>query len=427
VKVEEGDAQKASINAFRGYLASSSDLEEEQYDVSIYYYQTGRARGLATNEYFTNTTLFIIAVNAVYMGVEMDNNTAPSLAEAPIPYQIGDHTFCAYFTTELLIRFFAFKKKRNCFKDFWFNFDTFLVGMMVFETWVLPMLQAMAGAGGGSGLPTGPLRLLRMARMARMGRLMRAMPELVTMIKGMVVAMRAMASTLLLLMIITYVFAIVMFLGLGDDPLSEISFGNLSICMWTLMMDGMFMDSAGSLLRDLLDRDMAHMVFVFMMYVLLAQLTVLNMLICVLCEVVSAVAEAEQDEFAIRTLKQTVLALLLEIDEDGSGMIEEDELKQVLDNEKAVNILQSLGINVEHFYDCMLMHFDNTPQLSIRFVMKEILTHRGDRAITKSDMVDAHMSQEWTMRTKLKELETTVVGEVKSQFKKMKDGDFEEE
>merc|ERR1712086_137489 len=156
------------------------------------------------------------------------------------------------------------------------------------------------------------------------------------------------------------------------------------------MFDGIFMDNIGELLRTLLDRGLWYMVCSFMVFVLLAQMTVMNMLIGVLCEVVSAVAQAEKDELAIRTLKETVLQLLLDLDADGSGMIEVDELEQVLADRNAIAILEGLNVNIEYLVNWMSMYYDTTPSLSIRFVMNTILVARGDRVPTMEDLVNAN-------------------------------------
>merc|ERR1719473_1448938 len=69
----------------------------------------------------------------------------------------------------------------------------------------------LASSDGGSS-PTaglGFLRLLRLLRLSRMARLMRSVPELVTLIKGMVAATRSVFSTLVLLVLFMYVFAII--------------------------------------------------------------------------------------------------------------------------------------------------------------------------------------------------------------------------
>merc|ERR1719335_1810609 len=90
---------------------------------------------------------------------------------------------------------------------------------MVVETWVMPL--AFAGAGS-TGIPTGLVKMLRLRRLARMARLMRAFPELVAMIKGVKVAARAVASALIMDIMLIYIFGVVIHLIVKeckpDDP-----------------------------------------------------------------------------------------------------------------------------------------------------------------------------------------------------------------
>ena len=88
----------------------------------------------------------------------------------------------------------------------WFSFDGFLVALMLLETLIIPV--ALTGADGSVG-QLGILRLLRLLRLTRMVRLMRAVPELVTLLRSMVIALRSVLSTLGLLFMFMYVFAII--------------------------------------------------------------------------------------------------------------------------------------------------------------------------------------------------------------------------
>ena len=69
--------------------------------------------------------------------------------------------------------------------------------------------------------------MLRLCRLARMTRLMRCMPELVTMVKGMRVASRAVGSALLMLVSLTYVFALPMYAQLKQEAGVGHHFGSL--------------------------------------------------------------------------------------------------------------------------------------------------------------------------------------------------------
>merc|ERR1719350_1093889 len=124
-----------------------------------------------------------------------------------------------------------------------------------------------------ANLPTGPLRLLRLLRLARMARILKSMPELVTMMKGISVATRAVSASLLMVGMLVYIFAIFLLMLLKDETSVRKRFGSLSRCMWTLIMDGTLMDSPGSILTHLLDLQEVHSaiaVAVFMVFLLLS-------------------------------------------------------------------------------------------------------------------------------------------------------------
>jgi len=65
---------------------------------------------------------------------------------------------------------------------------------------------------------------------------------------------------------------------------------------------------------------------------------VMNMLIGVLCEVVSSVARSEKDEAAVRLVKESILLQLKKCD-DGDGMISHAELNIVLQDPDSQDIL----------------------------------------------------------------------------------------
>merc|ERR550514_2520334 len=121
-----------------------------------------------------------------------------------------------------------------------------------------------------------------------MARLLRSVPELLTLIKGMHAATRAVSSTLVLLVLLIYVFGIVFMSLVGKNENIADLFGDLRSCMWTLLMTGTLVDNVTSVLNRLGAQDKVAAA-VFLLFILLSALTVMNMLIGVLCEVVSAV------------------------------------------------------------------------------------------------------------------------------------------
>merc|ERR1719253_2259253 len=110
-----------------------------------------------------------------------------------------------------------------------------------------------------------------------MARLMRAMPELLTLIKGMVAASRSVGSTLALLIIFLYIFAIVFTQTLREDPDFKPFYGTLSMSMFTLFMAGTLCDNVIDRMDDL--RVLATgprqvMLYLFVLFILLSSFTV---------------------------------------------------------------------------------------------------------------------------------------------------------
>merc|ERR1719473_2056278 len=75
---------------------------------------------------------------------------------------------------------------------------------------------------------------------------------------------------------------------------------------------------------------------VFMVYILLSSFTVLNMLIGVLCEVVSATATGERQKQAVMEVKEKMESVFEKIDVDGSGKVSRDEFDQMKEDKIAI-------------------------------------------------------------------------------------------
>merc|ERR1719324_1789110 len=115
---------------------------------------------------------------------------------------------------------------------------------------------------------TQPLRLLRLLRLTRMARLMRSFPDLLTLVKGMLAATRSVGSTLLLLLIFNYVFAII-FTGQlknHEDPAFQEYWGSLFSSMFTLILAGTLLDDITTPARMLIDDGWYRLVALIFVY-----------------------------------------------------------------------------------------------------------------------------------------------------------------
>lgn len=360
--------------------AVRDDLGEKPYNVEDFYWEQGYWQAIAKNEIFGHITLGVISLNAVWIGIDSDHNDAATVADADIQFQIGEQFFCFFFSFEWLARFMAFQKKRNCLKDGWFKFDSALVFLMVGETWVIPLALGGGGAGGMGDVSI--LRLLRLLRLTRMARLMRSVPELVTLLKGMAAAARSVFSTLVLLIIFTYVFAIIFKQQGGDNDKLAHYFRTIPEAMWNLLLAGTLLDNITDVL-NLLRVEAPVLAGAFCFWVLLSSFTILNMLIGVLCEVVSAVADAEKESTVVNYVKDTLLDVLKLFDADGNEKLCETEFEDFVTNEKAKEPLDRLEVDVDNLKSLMDVIFDKAGEEPEQSPSNELLESTHSSPSTK--------------------------------------------
>merc|ERR1711937_786032 len=146
---------------------------------------------------------------------------------------------------------------------------------MVIETWVISLFLEEKGLDQLIAFRL--LRLMRLARVGRIARLLRFFPEIVNMMKSIFAAMRAVFCTLIMLFFMLYIFAII-FKSRSEQTTIQDKFPSLSHSMWTLLVHGALMDSLALTVEPIAEEDM-FLAILFMLFVFLSNLTVLNMLI----------------------------------------------------------------------------------------------------------------------------------------------------
>lgn len=373
---------------------------QPQYDVMDFYKTTGMCQRIARHQVFHNITLAVIFGNALWIWLETDYNPSPQLNYSPWYFQVGEHAFCSYFVFEWAARFGAFKYKRNCLKDPWFLFDSCMLASMVFETWVVTSVLVFLETKTNFGSPAiiKLLRLLRLSRMARLARLMRAMPELLILVKGMMAAVRSVFFTLLLLVIVLYIFGIAFTQLLKDrtDGLDD-GFTTVPFAMHTLLLHGTLGDQMTATVEQL-GQVSGSLIVLFYLFVLISALTVLNMLIGVLCEVVNAVAATEREELTVTYVKSKLQETLIKggLDLDNDGVISREEFVQILDNTHAARTLSDVGVDVFNLVDLQDFIFEEDDEsgqlcekrLTFAEFMQVVLQLRGSNQATVKDVVD---------------------------------------
>lgn len=391
-KKKKGDNHKsvfADASAMKEKVRAA--VAKKEYNVADYYYDTGCAQKIARSQHFEYVTLFVIAFNAIWIAIDADLNTAITLLDAEPVFQVAEHGFCVFFTFEWTVRFLSFRRKRNCARDAWFIFDSLLVTMMIAETWIMTLaIYFASGGGSSSGLGNTSVlklvRLVRLTRMARMARLLRAVPELIILIKGIAVASRSVIFTLILLVIIIYFFAIV-FRQLSDDTdLGEQYFRSVPAGMQNLLLDGVLPDQGGFV------NDCSRQHFAFgilsLCFILLASMTIMNMLVGVLCEVINVVSSVEREQLTVNYVKMKLQMMFGEWDTDGSMTISQHEFEKLLVKNEAAKIIQEIGVDVVGLVDFADYIFKDGSELTFVDFMELVLSLRGTNTATVKDVVD---------------------------------------
>jgi hypothetical protein len=384
------DAGMASV------FGTTTDPEVPVYNVEDFYKKHGLSQRIARSPYFANGTVLVVVLNAIYLGVDSDYNDEQNLYDAEIVFQVWSQFFAIYFTWEVLVRFVAFERKADCLKDGWFKFDLFLVTTMVLDIWVLMvLLKVLSGDGNQVKIPTQPLRMLRLFKLSRMARLMKSFPELVTMIKGLVRSLRAIASSMVLVGLMVYTWAILIHMLMKEDheynkdmkEKFDYEFTMVGDVIWTLLMAGTLMlDNAAPVMTDLLfNKDFVKVIvgLAFISYCWLSALLILQMLIGVLCDVVSQVGQERRDSECIGLVRQELLGDFQKYD-DGDGKISREEFLLIVNSDNSKALLKKLNINRLFLLEVADLMFPSTTdvQVPIKTILEMMIMCRGSNTAT---------------------------------------------
>lgn len=364
-------------------------IGEPEYDVAQFYKTSGWCQKLARSKYFENMTLCLIMVNAVWLAIDTDFN-APA-ASTDTVFVVMEHFFCAFFLCEWSLRFAAFRRTRDCIKDFWLVFDGFLMAATVIETWLMQFVLWAAGLEEGRSESSNMIRivrLMRIVRIARIARVLHMVPELLILVKAMVVAMRAVFFSVTLLVLVLYVFGIVFTQLARDAARAETYFATVPDSMSTLLLNGIFLDNVGSVVRDI-GRDNLLFSGLFMVFVLVATLTVMNMLVGILVEVINVIASVEKEQIMVQKVQEKLEQVMDIVGLSPDDRLTRWEFLQLIQQPEAARILQDVGVDAVGLFDFVGVIFPNNhATITFPALMQVVLSLRGNNLATVKDLVD---------------------------------------
>jgi len=398
--------RSAMEKIFGGCRSSEDRLKEvvrkivsdgPEYNVHDLYHQEGKAQAIARSARFESIVLGVITFNALWLAIESDAIKSTSSLDRPIIFQVMDHLLCIFYLGEWLVRYLAFESKLNAFRDYWFIFDSVLMLGMVFDTWFLYVIMAVLPHPQRSDIPLQDgsflrlMKLVRMTRIARVAKLLRACPEVVILIKGVASAARSVFFTLCLLLMVIYAFALFFTQLTRGYPVHDLYWRTVPHSIFTLLFHGCF----GENLPDVvLATGQSHVVFaiVLTVFVLLASLTLLNMLVGVLVEVVQNVAQSEKDAMSAQFVTQQLQESWSELDANSDGEISCVEFENLLEKPTAVQALHQVGVDVLSLVETSKYIFRQEPYMNFDRFIDVVMHLRGSKTATVKDIIDLRKS-----------------------------------
>lgn len=354
-------------------------------------------RRIALHPHFQTLDMVMIIFYAVWMGIDADLNTELLITDAQAVCQTADQLFCVYFVVEFCIRYFAFEKCWDRLRDPWFVLDSFLVPLTVFDTWAMTVISLTSNVQHDDAAfvrRSEIIRLFRILRLTRLGRvvkLVRFFPELQILIKAIVTAFRAVFFALLLLLASHYTLAIGFHVTLQGQVVGTEMFGSVVASMQTLFVHCTLLDEVYQLVNELWKEKLWFHLFSVYCVMFINAITLMNILVGIVVEVISTVAMAERESVKVQWVSDIICQFMGDADR-----IQRSELVAILCGQHAMSSLKLIGVDAETLMETVDACFKDSrsaksglePTMSFEEFLEVVLGLRGSNTATVKDVVE---------------------------------------
>lgn len=176
-------------------------------------------------------------------------------------------------------------------------------------------------------------------------------------------------------------------------PVGADYFENVPLAMFTLLLRGTLPDLADMCIK--IADSSPFLGIIFMFYVLIASLTVMNMMIGIFVNVVEVVAAVEKEQLLVSIVRSKMLDML--DDDDGNlqtTYLDQDEFAELLLDPEAAMFLSEIGVDVVGLVDYVDVFFkdpnggDKPGTMAYGEFLELILQLRGTNRATVKDLID---------------------------------------
>ncbi|CAE7452806.1 Scn1a [Symbiodinium natans] len=282
---------------------------------------------------FEFTVCAVIVVNSILIGIESELSLSGDTSSWSRPLEI---TFLIIYTLEVVVRLIA--KGWRCFQDRWFQFDFVLVVVTILGQSIASLSEQVANA-------MQQVLVLRAIRLLRLIRAFKAIKQLRTvwrLVYGLITSGETMLSTLALLGLVIYVFAVIGLESIAKDTeiiadaatnkIVEDHFSSLYVSMITLSQF-VTSDSIAAIYLPLMKKK-PELTIYFLLLMIIVSISLMNLVTAVIVE--GALEHARQDrEEEQKLLTASAKNMLTEIsdlfkglDHDNNEMLSVSEVQR---------------------------------------------------------------------------------------------------
>eukprot|EP00928_Gymnodinium_smaydae_P028660 TRINITY_DN21805_c0_g2_i1.p1 TRINITY_DN21805_c0_g2~~TRINITY_DN21805_c0_g2_i1.p1 ORF type:complete len:549 (+),score=76.83 TRINITY_DN21805_c0_g2_i1:73-1719(+) len=297
-----------------------------------------RANKLVFHPNFDRLLGILIVANAALIGLEAEL----TISGRDVGWiNIAEVFFLAFYTLELLLKFFA--RGFGAFRDTWFRLDFVIVvfGLVAHTASALKPEQADSRSAWWEQVML--IRMFRLMRLIRAFRMMKLFRSMWSLVYGLIDSFGTMLSTLSLLSVVLFMYSCVGIELITKDPdlsthedtaaIVAFNFGDMSRTMLTMMQFVSCDSIAGIYMPLVIRKPVLGLYFISALVVI--SIALMNLVTATLVE--GALSTAAREKLAediatkekLRRLLPTIVAIFKNLDKDGSGELTLEEMEDV--------------------------------------------------------------------------------------------------
>jgi len=226
----------------------------------------GRGQAVLESARFQRAIAVLIALNAITLGLETSETVMAAVGSV---LHVLDRAFLAIFVAELLVKLAVYRTRFH--KDPWNVFDFLVIGVALMPA-------------------TGNLSVLRALRILRVLRLVSAVPSMRRVVGALLHAIPGMASIVMLLLLVFYVFSVMAtkLFGVGFPEW----FGTIGASAYSLFQIMTLESWSMGIVRPVMEVYPLAWAF-FLPFILVTSFTVLNLFIGIVVDAMQSQHEAD--------------------------------------------------------------------------------------------------------------------------------------